>query len=219
MRKKVLATAALAAALLVLLPGCIINLGVEGSGNRISEERDLEPFSEIYLAGSEEVVVTIGEPQSVTVEADDNLIELVETRVKGDTLLIRTEKNYRSSEGIRVEITVPELDEVGLAGSGDIEISGLAVAGFSVSVTGSGSVAVRGTAEDLDATVTGSGDLRLFELEVQRAEALITGSGDIEVRATESLDASVTGSGDIRYAGEPEQVRKSVTGSGDIEPA
>lgn len=218
MRKKVLATAALLAAILILLPGCIINLGVEGSGNRTSEERDLEPFSEIYLAGSEEILVTVGEPQSVTVEADDNLIELVETLVKGDTLVIRTEKNYRSSKGIRVTITVPELDEVGVAGSGDMEISGLAASGFSVSVTGSGAVSVRGSAERVDATVTGSGDLRLFELEARRAEALVTGSGDIELRATESLDASVTGSGDIRYAGDPEQVRKSVTGSGDIEP-
>jgi hypothetical protein len=218
MKKNLLATAALLAGLLILLPGCIITTGVEGSGNRVSEERDLEPFTGIYLAGSEEVVVTVGEPQSVTVEADDNLIDLVETMVQGGKLFVRTEKRYRSSTGIRVVVGVPELGEVSLAGSGDMEISGLEAEGFSAAIAGSGTISARGTVESLVANVTGSGDIRLFELEARSAEALITGSGDIEVRATESLDASVTGSGDIRYRGNPEKVRKSVTGSGDIEP-
>lgn len=208
----------LALAGVLLLTGCVYFpcSGEEGSGVLATEEREVGSFTRIALAGSPDVEVTVGEPPSVAVEADDNLIGMLSTRVRGDTLVIKIDGSCSSSLGFRVRVTVPALEAVEVTGSGDITVEGVQAERFTASVTGSGDAEVVGSTDRLVARVTGSGDLHLYDLASREAKASVTGSGDIEIRASGSLKASVTGSGDIAYAGSPPQVSRHVTGSGDI---
>lgn len=202
----------------LILPGCIIldGPGVEGSGNRARQERELEPFSRIRLVGAEDVVVRVGEPQSVVVEGDDNLIDMVETEVRGETLTVKTEGSYRTRIGLTLDVRVPELEGVSVAGSGDVQVTGVDAESFSASIAGSGDVTVSGKVGDLEAEIAGSGDLHLYDLRAERARAEIAGSGDIRIWASQSLRARIAGSGDIAYRGDPPEVDRSVTGSGSI---
>src|SRR6476619_2232567 len=61
---------------------------VEGSGVAASETRDVDPFGSVELAGSNNVVIRVGEQQSVIVRADDNLIDRVTTEVQSGNLVI-----------------------------------------------------------------------------------------------------------------------------------
>ena len=60
--------------------------GVRGSGDLITEERDVRAFDEIRTAGSFDIYVEVGPEQSVKITFDDNLIDLIETEVRGKTL-------------------------------------------------------------------------------------------------------------------------------------
>jgi hypothetical protein len=200
--------------------GCIHDFSfgadIEGSGVRASEERDLEAFSYIALVGSPDVNVTVGEEQSVLVEADDNLLEVIETRVRGRTLKIDSDESYSSRMGVVITITVPEIEGVSVTGSGDVVVMGVDAASFSASVTGSGDVHASGKATSVEAKVTGSGDIDLWELEAEEGYATVTGSGDIRIHATEELSAKIMGSGDIEYSGSPSTLTTKAMGSGDI---
>ena len=52
----------------------------EGSGVSATQARDVGAFHGIDLAGSNNVVIRVGEKQSVVVKADDNLLDRVTTR-------------------------------------------------------------------------------------------------------------------------------------------
>lgn len=192
---------------------------VQGSGVRVTESRTVPAFDSVDLAGSNNVVIRVGEEQSVQVYGDDNLIDRVTTDVDAATLVIgNTPGGYSTSSPMRVEVSVPSLSELTLSGSGMVMVSGVDGRRLTVTLSGSGVIRASGRTEELDVTVSGSGQAELGGVEARAVQAVVTGSGEIVVTATASLDASVPGSGSILYSGSPSDVTKSVTGSGQIIP-
>lgn len=192
----------------------------EGSGVEASETRDLDAFSRLSLSGEADVVVTIGEPQTVSVRGDDNLLADVETDVDEDTLEISEPSNIDLDPrvGIFVQITVPALQEVDVSGAGDVSVEGLSGDLFRAEVSGAGDVEASGDVERVEAEVSGAGDIRFAALVARAATADVSGAGNVQVHATESLVASVSGAGNITYTGDPADLETDVSGAGEINP-
>ena len=189
--------------------------GVEGSGIRAEEIREVPEFASIALRAAVDVTVEVGSPASITIAGDDNLVPLLETEVRGNELVIRSDQNLAPRVGLSVRVTTPELGAFSISGSGDVEIEGLEREHFEAAISGSGTLEARGRVDRLEATISGSGDMRLGELSAREAEARISGSGDMELHVEELLEYSVSGSGDIRYRGAA-RVEGKVAGSGSI---
>lgn len=191
--------------------------GIRGSGVEATVKREVGHFDAVKLTGSPDVDIRISEPRSLSLTADDNILDLIETEVRDNTLFIGSKKSYSSRTGVEISIVVPELRGAWVTGSGDITVHGLDSPALETGVSGSGDISASGTVGEVDAVVTGSGSIDLSEVMAKQAEAMVTGSGDIEIYAEESLDATVTGSGDISYRGSPEKVNRKVTGSGSVK--
>ncbi|MBX3119280.1 MAG: DUF2807 domain-containing protein [Fimbriimonadaceae bacterium] len=206
----------------IALNGCMVErmVGgpqVKGSGNVKSETRKVDAFTKVQSAGPFNVELKIGSPQSVSVSADDNILEIVRTEVKDGTLIIDSSRNFSSTGDIKVTIVVPSLEDFSASGSGDSTLTGLEGKTLGLTVTGSGSVRASGKCDFLVAEVTGSGSIQAGDLTADEASARVTGSGEIHTRPITSLKASITGSGDIVYASQEKlSVTKNVTGSGDV---
>ena len=69
--------------------------GIPGSGVIVAESRFVDDFDAISLNGSANLLISVGEPASVTVEIDDNLLDVITTEVDNGCLEIRNTKNYR----------------------------------------------------------------------------------------------------------------------------
>ena len=137
--------------------------------------------------------------------------------MSGGTLVIDNEEgSYTASTPMRVEITVPSLDEVTLSGSGAVSVSDVVARRADRQPVGQRRRDASGTADRVAVTVSGSGDAQLGAVVARDARAVVSGSGRIVLNATESLDASVPGSGAIVYSGEPEHVSSSITGVGVV---
>lgn len=205
------------------------------------EMRSVESFTRIRNKGSFEVYVNVGSEQSVKVTADSDIIEHVETEVRGSTLHIKLEdrdnwKGWRNIDVLRVDITVPSLEGVRVDGSGDFEVRGVEAESFSanvngsgdidlisaktdrlsIDVKGSGDVEVSGTCTDIDIEVKGSGDVEARDMACAAGEIGIMGSGDVAVTLNESVDVGIMGSGDVVVYGKPEKVSTRAMGSGDV---
>src|SRR5258706_14093384 len=137
--KRFAISAPLALMLLLLLSASIH--GVKGSGVRKTEQRDLPAFNSIDTSGAFEVEVTCQKSPSFEIEADDNILPLVQTEVRDGVLRVTTTKGYSSSGGIKVRINVPDLASVKSTGAGKFNISGLQNANFKIHWTGSPPVA------------------------------------------------------------------------------
>jgi len=65
---------------LLMLTGCNV-IGEIGSGNVIRQERKVSSFNGIEVSGVFHVDLTQGTTNSVIVEADDNLMDIIRTEV------------------------------------------------------------------------------------------------------------------------------------------
>jgi len=192
---------------------------VVGSGVPAEQTRDVPPFGGVDLAGSNDVTVVAGAKRSVVVRGDDNLLDLVTTRVVDGTLVISNKESFQTRSPMSVEVSTPSLEALSLSGSGAVSAQGVDGDRLTIALSGSGLLRAVGSAERLDVTLDGSGDAQLEGLVARDVHAVVNGAGRVVVHATQSLDASVPGSGMVAYSGDPPQVTTRVTGVGAISPA
>lgn len=223
-----------------LLAKCHGPLGhcIRGNNEYTSEVRTIdEQFSGVVNEGSMDVFVMLDSVDEVIVEAEENLIDYISTKVKGNSLYIEVKNNRCLNENrdITVYVKTRNLNSIKLSGSGNIYCDSVSCNALEVdltgsgnieftsyapyvdaSITGSGDIIVNGVAEETDFDITGSGRIQSFNLEQEDCFARISGSGNMYVNVTGLLDVSITGSGDVYYIGSPSNVNLSVTGSGNV---
>lgn len=213
-----------------------IDPDIYGSGNIISEKRDVTTFNSISLDGSGNVFITQDTVQSLRIETDDNVMSILETDVNANTLEIdfRAHRQVNATK-LNIYISMAALKMFSLNGSGDIKstdtiktnnlslkIAGsgkitMCVLAASVisEISGSGDIAISGKTDYESCKITGSGNINAFELYSRNAQIEIRGSGDCRITASEFLNAKIDGSSDIYYKGKP-VITKDISGSGSI---
>lgn len=201
---------------IVLCFGCGINIPVKGSGKAVSEKRGISGFHTVDLKGSMDVEVTRSDEFKCIVKGDDNIVPLIITEVKGQRLSISAKQSYSARQKLNIFLEMPELTEVVLSGSGNINMADVTKNTVSLRISGSGDIVAIGEARQVIATVSGTGNLQIERLVAEHVDVTINGSGDASVWAKQSLNARVNGSGNIIYAGDPDDIYNDVNGSGDI---
>jgi hypothetical protein len=193
--------------------------GVRGSGKVAEEQREVsDRFDQVICSGSVDVEVASGKgARGLRVQADDNLLAMVKTRVEDGVLHVETEGSFSSQSSMKVLVDLDHsLSGVTLKGSGDVSVSGQDGSSFSAQLLGSGDLDVNGRVDSLNLSSMGSGDFNGQGLVADQATLRLMGSGDTSVHAGRALNVQLMGSGDCYYAGNP-QLTKSLLGSGDLE--
>ncbi len=177
----------------------------------------MEGFDHISVAGGGRVVVEVTGTESLVVEADDNLLEVLTVEVvDGDLRLgVAPYINIEPTQPVVYRISAARLDGVAVSGSASVEAAVIDTDRFDASIAGSGEIVPSGTVDDLDVTIGGSGRFEGANLLAQRGTVSVAGSGQALVNVTDDLHASVSGSGHIGYRGDP-SVSSSLSGSGSI---
>ena len=215
--KTLLITLAVIIIIIFFIKNNLTKNNIQGSGNIISESRELNNFTSIILLGSIDVNIKTSESNNCVVVADDNLIPYIKTEVVNNKLNISLNESYSSEEKLVVNINTPNYDEVSLSGSGNINILDFKNNNLSLNISGSGNITGNGEVETLVVKINGSGNLMSKEIKSKSATITINGSGDGEVFASDSISAKINGSGNIKYFGNPENVDSIINGSGDIK--
>jgi hypothetical protein len=224
--------------LLALLPACHMTDCVTANGEPVERTLEVDDFTGIVSEGSIDVIVTRGNEQRVVARGPAEIVGMLNTEVKKGVWHIGTKDCYNSRKPVTVEITMPDLTEAGVAGSGSItgkslfepQSIDLSIAGsgnirlelnspdVESDIAGSGTISLKGTTAAFSAEIAGSGSIHAFDLSAAKADVDIAGSGDVEVTVIEALDADIAGSGDVRYKGRP-KVSSDIAGSGSVSGA
>jgi hypothetical protein len=187
-----------------------------------TETRNLTGFTGLSVAAPIEVELTLGERESVVLEGDEEMLAKLETYVENGSLHIRRKREdpdwkFGRKQEMRARITAKRIDAISIAGSGDVHAAKLSGDSLSLSISGSGDIAVDGgKVGQLAVSIAGSGDVKAVKLDAQAVSVHISGSGNAFVWARQSLAVQVAGSGDVRYYGDP-AVSRSVVGSGSVK--
>ncbi len=194
-----------------------------GSGNVVEETRPVSGVTGVDLETIGNVIIQIGDQESLRIEAEDNLMQYFETDVRGNTLRISTTPrnvNLRPTRPVNFFLTVQDLELVSISGSGDIQVPDLETSRFEVDIGGSGDVSLGDLdAERLEISIGGSGDVSTASVEVPTFRVKINGSGDITLGELDADDLSldVNGSGNLRIDdGQVGEQEIDINGSGDF---
>jgi hypothetical protein len=213
---------------------------VRGSGAIVSQTRDLPAFDSISVDYPAAVTISQGAAQSVTVEADDNFLPQLTTRVVDGTLHIEVTgiaygQRVTPSREVRISLTVKDLQQLDLSSAGSVKVEGLetgvlnvdvsgagsltlsrlSVQTLSVDLSGAGSVTAGGTAQSLRVDISGVGSFHGGELAAQNAQVDISGMGSAVVWVKSQLTADISGTGSVSYYGSP-AIQKDVSGLGSV---
>ncbi len=174
-------------------------------------------FDEVELRGIGTLSIRQTGSESLSVEAEEDVLPKIRTEVVNDRLIIGPEPNtsIQTSEPINYELTVKDLHTLKLSGSGDINAQDIGTDKLSTTISGSGAVEISGSADSQEVDISGSGEYRAEDLQSKEAKIGVGGSGSAIVNASEALDAKVSGSGSVEYIGNP-TVEKDVSGSGRV---
>ena len=95
-------------------------------------------FSRVQLVGSGELEITQGEANTLKIRGDGDDLDLPPFVVQGDMLRLGVSPQGNSVSDVQFKLTVTDLAELLLAGSGDVFVKPLDVGDLLVSVDGSG---------------------------------------------------------------------------------
>jgi hypothetical protein len=216
-----------------------IGPGERGSGNVVTETRDVSGFHSIEISYPAEVLVKQGSKESLEIEAEDNLLPGLKTQVKNGVLDIfyktTNGKHVNPTKTVKITIVVKDLTsvdftsagdltiedlktntlDVSLSGAGNLKLDKILVKALGVSLSGAGSMSASGTADDLDLNISGFGDFKGTELHSKDAQVDISGAGSATTWVDNNLDAQISGAGSISYYGSA-SVTKQVSGVGGV---
>ncbi len=212
---------------------------VRGNSNIETQERAVSSFTSVEVRGAMKVNISQGDVKKVQIEADENLIQYIETRQEGDKLIIKTREGFDldPTGDMRVYVTAPVFKSINVSGACDIigqgkinngenmkmHVSGAGdikmevdAPALDVEISGSGTVNLKGETKDFDLDLSGAANAHCYDLLSENTKVTISGAGDAQVYASVKLDAHVSGAGAVSYRGNATNVSQQVSGAGSV---
>ena len=187
-----------------------------GSGTSKTETRDLSGFEEIEAGGAVNVEVSVQKDFSVTVEADDNLIQDIKTEINGNALKIYSEARISPKTKINVKISMPEINAVDLSGASTAVVSNVKSDSIKLEASGASKIKIDGEANSLESYASGASGINAEGLKVENADIEASGASNTTVWANEELKADASGASSIYYAGEPKNLLQNSSGASSV---
>jgi hypothetical protein len=224
------------------MPRCALALAVVSLSSTAAfaraEDRNVPDFNAVNVASGIRATVEIGPRRPVHVEAEDDVIDLVETRVEDGALHIGFKPHSRWTGESRVKVTIqmPELRAIGASGgaivratftraddsaieaSGGSEIRARGIDATRLAVHGSGGsqLDVEGRADSLDLQMSGGSQLHGRDLSVKDVELQASGGSVGELRANGRIRGSLSGGSELHVRGGA-KARVATSGGSSVE--
>ena len=225
------------------LIGCFFMLAschnITGSGNMVSKDRTIGNFTSVKVNNGIRVNITSGEATKVNVNADDNLIDDVETKVEGDELVIGFSDDFTfSNTDITVNITMPLVKILSASGGSSISAKNQltktdamflkASGGSSINAevdtrtidleaSGGASITVAGRSQTVNVKASGGASVDAYKLLAETANLRSSGGASLRAYASLNVDADASSGASINYKGNPSgSIKKNESGGGSV---
>ena len=213
-------------------------LGVNGNGQVITTERPIHgSFSKIKVSRGLNVYLTQGEVERLTVEADENLHEIITTTVENDVLYISTSENIGKASSKKGLLHFKNLTAIEATSGSDLFSTNTIKTSRLALETSSGSdMEIQVEAESITCHSTSGSDLKISgktmkfvadassgssietdNLESLNAQVKASSGAEINVNTLKKLTAKASSGGNIHYVGTPESIEKNDGVSGSIK--
>ncbi|HEX8787373.1 MAG TPA: DUF2807 domain-containing protein [Telluria sp.] len=194
---------------------------VEGNGVIAREQRSVGTVPGLSVGDAMVVDVRVGPATSLTVEAESNILPLIRSEVRGDTLSISSTSSYHSHNPVHIIYTVPRLTDLRQGGAARVTVQDLNGQPLSVHQGGSGTLALAGQVASLEIDSSGSSRVQADALQTGSARLSLSGSAHMDVGQVRGDYAvvSVSGSGRLHMGGAVHTLTARSSGAGQLDLA
>ena len=215
-----------------------INTGEDGNGNVVTEERTVSSdFTEVHGSAGLDIYITHGDENKIVVEADENLLQYIETNIEDGKLHVTTSENIGHSEAKKVYVTYKQLNSIEASSGADVtgnsvikserlslkssSGSDLKVEVFSKEITAKASsgsdLNISGKASSLTADASSGSEIDAKELLVVNCNAEASSGAEVSVKVKGNLETQVSSGGNVNYYGDPVSVNSNKSHSGSVK--
>ena len=221
----------------LLMTSCNFVFGVRGNGKVQTIERTVNgTYNEIEVSRGLDVYLTQSDSESISVQADENLHDIIKTEIVGNVLKIYTKENINFSQVQKVMVSFKDVSKISAASGSDVYSTNKFHTETIQLVTESGSdmqldinaksidcssssgsdLKLSGITTNLKAEASSGSDINASDLIAENSHVKATSGADIIVNTSNELVASANSGGDITYKGNPGKVEKKDGPSGSI---
>lgn len=209
---------------------------VKGNGNVTEEVRQVAEFDQIHVSRGMNVYVTQGSPAKVVVIADNNLHEVIETKVEGGVLKVYVNENIRWAKEKKVMVTVEKLS--GLESSSgsnawsqnqimseNLEMKASSGANITMDVnarylkagcSSGANIKLSGLAKEANLETSSGANLKGEELKAENCKMKASSGGNVSSTVNGRLEAHASSGGNVVYFGEPTETDVNTSSGGNI---
>ena len=213
--------------------------GFRGSGNVVTKDVVVSNFDKVSLNGIGNLHIVQGDKESLTIEAEDSVMDKISVRVDDKTLYLEQESDWWNWPIIRKNInfylTVKNIAKISVSGAGSIKSDSLKSNDMEIVISGAGKVDLNIEAKTLKSDISGAGSMVIVgkvnsqkllvsgaakynarELESNEADIKLSGVSEVRVFAKDKLTIDISGASKLFYRGDP-KISQNVSGVSKIE--
>jgi hypothetical protein len=222
-----------------LFTSCSIDVFNRVNGNRnvlVKERKPQENFSGITVSTGIDVFISQGNKNSITVEADENLHDIIITEVNNGVLKIYSDKNIWKAKARKVYVTIENLTLLkATSGSGVRSETIIKTNEISITATSGADVNIEIDAQSIATSTTSGADIKIYGATINHASNATSGSAidaynlksenvivkatsgaDIHIYASKKIEAKATSGGAIDFRGNPTVINKKTNSGGSV---
>ncbi len=221
----------------ILMTSCNFNfnIGTKGNGNVQTIERTINgSYDQIEVSNGLDVFLTQSDTDRISVQADENLHDIIITEVQGNTLKIYTDENISTSQAKKVMVSFKNISKIsGASGSDIYSTNKINVESLKLETSSGSDMTLNVTTKALDCESSSGSDLKLSgstvsfkaqassgsnihagDLTSERSHVSASSGADITVNTLKELVAKASSGGEVSYIGTPEKIEKTKGVSG-----
>ncbi|MCC9071581.1 DUF2807 domain-containing protein [Flavobacterium sp. F-65] len=211
---------------------------IEGSGNVITEKRNVQgSFENVTVSNAIDLVIEQSDKAEITVEADDNLINKITTKIEGNTLVIKCDyTSFRNIKSKKVIVKMPVINNIKASSAStvrsasvlrgeDISLDASSAAEMNVNIesdavtcetSSASNIIIEGKALKLNASASSGSDIDAKRMLANEIDAQVSSGASIHVHPIVSLKAEASSGGNIYYNSVPKSIDKKSSSGGSI---
>ena len=209
---------------------------VKGNGNVTEEVRQVAEFDQIHVSRGMNVYVSQGSPAKVVVIADNNLHEVIETKVEGSVLKVYVNENIRWAKEKKVMVTVEKLSGLETSSgsnawsqnqimSEDLDMKASSGANITMDVnakylkadcSSGANIKISGLAKEAELETSSGANLKGEELKAENCKMKASSGGNVSSTVNGRLEAKASSGGNVVYYGEPTETDVDTSSGGNI---
>ncbi|PHS53861.1 MAG: DUF2807 domain-containing protein [Lutibacter sp.] len=211
--------------------------GIRGNRNVVSEDRSIhEDFNAIKVQQGINLYLTQGNSTEITVEADENIIDLLLTEVRNNELKVYFKKNIYKAKARNVYLTTHQISSIRTSSGAHVKSENtLQVNSLVLDSSSGSSIKIYVNADEIESSTSSGADIDIFgktkfisakassgssidadELESVDAYAKASSGANIDINVSGKLTAKASSGGDIDYEGNPSNVDKNTSSGGSV---